>query len=624
MRSTRVLLVIKLVFVIGFSCEVGIAADSPAPRIITQDNRVPAGRMDAGALQIALEVRPGEWYPEADDGPHIRVYAFAETGKSPSIPGPLIRVPEGTQVHATVRNALAVPIVLHGFFTRPGADEPVTIDAGAEHLFDFATGAPGTYYYWAAPPGATLFRGVKQRLAEFTQLDGAIVIDPKGVPANDRIFVLGLWRDFHDRANLTDFFEFGTINGRSWPYTEHLKHAIGDVAHWRIINASAAIHPMHMHGSYFQVTSRGDNERDVELVPDERPKVVTEQLAPGATIETRWSPDRPGRWLFHCHLMGHLEPKASLSSIQHGENHSAMQHSGMVGLVLGIEVSGRPRIIKAAARPARKLTLDVLTARSNPLQVQLRLHDGNSMSESRDLLGPPIVLHRGEPVEITVANHLSEPTAIHWHGIELESYYDGVPGYSGSGKEITPPIPPGGSFIARMTPPRAGTFIYHTHWHDLEQLRGGLNGALLVIDDDRFDSANDKVFVTAFGPSDETPLLLNGSTNPAPVEWRSGQTYRIRFVNIGPNVPVQFTIRNASTPLTWRSIAKDGMTLPAAQQRESPSIQSVAVGETYDFQLPALAPGDYLLRGRIIPLPPLVKEANVELTIHVTGEVSRR
>ncbi|MBK8058814.1 MAG: multicopper oxidase domain-containing protein, partial [Gemmatimonadetes bacterium] len=27
-------------------------------------------------------------------------------------------------------------------------------------------------------------------------------------------------------------------------------------------------------------------------------------------------------------------------------------------------------------------------------------------------------------VRITVVNRLSEPTAVHWHGIELESYYD--------------------------------------------------------------------------------------------------------------------------------------------------------------------------------------------------------
>ena len=46
--------------------------------------------------------------------------------------------------------------------------------------------------------------------------------------------------------------------------------------------------------------------------------------------------------------------------------------------------------------------------------------------------GPVLVLTRGEPVEITLVNRMTEPTAIHWHGIELESYDDGVPGWGGS------------------------------------------------------------------------------------------------------------------------------------------------------------------------------------------------
>ena len=53
-----------------------------------------------------------------------------------------------------------------------------------------------------------------------------------------------------------------------------------------------------------------------------------------------------------------------------------------------------------------------------------------------------IVLTRGEPVEITLINRMTEPTAIHWHGIELDSYYDGVPGYGGQPGKITPPVDP--------------------------------------------------------------------------------------------------------------------------------------------------------------------------------------
>ena len=68
--------------------------------------------------------------------------------------------------------------------------------------------------------------------------------------------------------------------------------------------------------------------------------------------------------------------------------------------------------------------------------------------------GPTLVLRRGEPVEITLVNRLTEATAIHWHGMELDSYYDGVHGWSGLGTRITPIIKPGDTFVVRFTPPR--------------------------------------------------------------------------------------------------------------------------------------------------------------------------
>ena len=96
---------------------------------------------------------------------------------------------------------------------------------------------------------------------------------------------------------------------------------------------------------------------------------------------------------------------------------------------------------------------------------------------STGLTGPAIVLTQNQPVEIAVMNTLKDATAIHWHGIELESYYDGVPGWGGVGDKRAPPVEPGETFVARMIPPRAGTFIYHTHWHDEAQLTGGVHGA---------------------------------------------------------------------------------------------------------------------------------------------------
>jgi FtsP/CotA-like multicopper oxidase with cupredoxin domain len=70
-----------------------------------------------------------------------------------------------------------------------------------------------------------------------------------------------------------------------------------------------------------------------------------------------------------------------------------------------------------------------------------------------------LVLRRNEPVRITIVNHLRAATGVHWHGIEVPAYSDGVPAWSGSGSRVAPAIAPGDSFTAEFTPPRSGTFM---------------------------------------------------------------------------------------------------------------------------------------------------------------------
>jgi hypothetical protein len=85
------------------------------------NNRLPAGQLKDGVLTINLEAREGVWYPETPVNPGFAVYAFAEEGKPLQIPGPLIRVPEGTKILLNIRNNIGgKPLNLHGFHTRPG------------------------------------------------------------------------------------------------------------------------------------------------------------------------------------------------------------------------------------------------------------------------------------------------------------------------------------------------------------------------------------------------------------------------------------------------------------------------------------------------------------------------
>jgi len=193
-------------------------------------------------------------------------------------------------------------------------------------------------------------------------------------------------------------------------------------------------------------------------------------------------------------------------------------------------------------------------------------------------------------------NRLREPTAIHWHGIELDSYYDGVPGWSGLGTQITSRIEPGASFVARMRPPRAGTFIYHTHWHDPSQLTNGVYGPLIVLPKgQQFDASSDLTFV--FGIGDFGALrelaLINGTPQSKTLQLQTGRTYRFRLINISTNNQgMQVSLRDANGPVEWLNIAKDGIDLPPHRNKAQ---LTITVGETYDVEFSTTIPQDLLL-----------------------------
>jgi len=118
---------------------------APSVAIQSNSNQTAAGKLKGAVLTLHLEVRQGDWYPEAETGPSMKVYAFAEEGGPLQVPGPLIRVPEGTEIHLTVRNLLPVKVVLHGLHLHPGDEKAVDELAPSEtREWRFPAGAPGT------------------------------------------------------------------------------------------------------------------------------------------------------------------------------------------------------------------------------------------------------------------------------------------------------------------------------------------------------------------------------------------------------------------------------------------------------------------------------------------------
>ena len=232
----------------------------------------------------------------------------------------------------------------------------------------FLAGEPGTYIYWATTTDKTLaLRGDAE-----TMLSGAFVVDLPGTKPDDLIFVLSMWTK-DPAAGLQGTIV--SINGKSWPYTEHLTYKIGATTHWRVINATESDHAMHLHGFYFTLDGEGDGERYESYSQEYRRRAVTQHIDSGHVFEMTWTPERAGNWLFHCHMLVHMSPAKALApkegQIAAYSSSPLHDHSmGMGGMVLGITVlpGPTPPASPAAATTARRLQLVIS---DNPAKIPL-------------------------------------------------------------------------------------------------------------------------------------------------------------------------------------------------------------------------------------------------------------
>jgi manganese oxidase len=594
---------------------------SPLPLVQSNPNVERAGVLRHGVLTVTLDAKESRFWVHGPNRPGTTIEAFSEAGRQPQMPGPLLRVPVGTGVRLSVRNSLAMPLTFFVPAAVAGGSDSVTapdsivVAPGAVGQLDIQAKSPGNYAYRATTPNganrATLLTGA---------LGGALVVDSAGTAArpNDRVFVIMTTPDSDATAQLERRVAMGriryeaplatggpdgfegiafTINGRAWPNTERISTTVGDSLHWRVINLSAESHPMHLHGFYYRVDTFDDPGAGQFSRPAPGQMVVTQLLPPFAAMSMTWSPDRPGNWIFHCHFALHTMPD-SMSPPR-----SDPRMSGMVGLVLGVQVAARPGVrVAADPTPARRLrlvatvdsqlTIGVLNPPGRYIpepSMRFVLEEHGRRVDPKRAFSPELDLTRGEPVSITIVNHLPEPTSVHWHGIELEdSYMDGVPGVSGAGTRLTPEIAPGDSFEARFTPPRSGTFMYHAHVDEPREEQAGLEGALIVRDPGASPSSDDHVFFFKGGG-------INGESNPDTVVLHAGRPARLRFFNLanwevmtffsltsGPDSALR--LANDTLLVRWRPVAKDGFDLPPAQQVPRAARQLVSMGETYDFE----------------------------------------
>ena len=212
--------------------------------------------------------------------------------------------------------------------------------------------------------------------------------------------------------------------------------------------------------------------------------------------------------------------------------------------------------------------------------------------------GPTIEVVEGDRVRIFVTNKLPEHTSVHWHGQLLPSGMDGVTGLT------QPGIPPGKTFVYEFVARHAGTFMYHPHADEMNQMAMGMMGFWVTHPKNPRQHAVDRDYVMLLSaydiePGSYTPRTatmldfnlwtFNSRVFPGidPMVARLGEKVRIRVGNLTmTNHPIHLHGHRFEVTGT-----DGGWVPPSARWPEVTT--DIAVGQMRAIEFVADAPGDW-------------------------------
>jgi FtsP/CotA-like multicopper oxidase with cupredoxin domain len=233
--------------------------------------------------------------------------------------------------------------------------------------------------------------------------------------------------------------------------------------------------------------------------------------------------------------------------------------TGALAVVFSARVVLVPQ--KAAAQTG------IVTLRAAPAKRRLRPEpaaETDVWAYNGETPGPVIRVKRGQTSTIRLVNDLPQPTSLHIHGLRHANIMDGVAGLTQTA------IEPGNSFDYQITPPDAGTSIYHPliPGKTAEQVERGLTGLFVVEDDNPipveldlavllddwrlngdnqieggFNSASDTARLGRLGNT----LTVNGRPGPQEIVLRPRSRVRLRIAG---------TMNARIVPMRFEKMAK--------------------------------------------------------------------
>jgi FtsP/CotA-like multicopper oxidase with cupredoxin domain len=271
----------------GTSGAMGTMSHAASVPLATKGNVPLEPKMVDGYKTFELTASVMQW----EVAPNEFVEAYAYNGM---VPGPLLRVTEGDRLRIVLKNELPEPTIIHIHGPAlpnsqdgvPDVTQPV-VQPGETFTYEFEVHPAGTFMYH------THFNSVVQ---ESKGLYGILQVDPQDFqPTYDKEY-------FQVLSELGGFY---VINGKSFPSTDPLDAKVGDKVHIHLINLGQMVHPMHSHGFATKIVATDGHPvpEVAQLTKD------TVSIGPGERYDLEFTADRPGAWVYHCHILSHVQNK---------------------------------------------------------------------------------------------------------------------------------------------------------------------------------------------------------------------------------------------------------------------------------------------------------------------------
>lgn len=250
-----------------------------------------------GTKVFDLTMQLGDW--EVESGKVVEAWTF-----NGMVPAPMLKLEVGDKVQVRVKNDLeiATDVHWHGMKNDNEFDgvAPYTqelIEPGETFTYEVATVRPGVSMYHPHAHGHLLLPN---------GMFGAVLVGDMPIPAGQTIGWETIPTDVQISQEipmvLNDSGSIGySLNGKSFPATEPYVGRTGDWVLIHYFNEGNQIHPMHLH-QFDQIVIAKDGS------PLESPYVAdTVNVAPGERYTVLAQLDKPGTWVWHCHILPHVE-----------------------------------------------------------------------------------------------------------------------------------------------------------------------------------------------------------------------------------------------------------------------------------------------------------------------------